>query len=97
MYVCQRIFNRCRLRSRSGSKKGEEGPKTVVAVAVDDESGSNFVRELPPRSSSARGKVPFIWMCYLEKSSLSFFSISVDGLVGLEFSAVDGFFSRGRR
>ncbi|KAF8081644.1 hypothetical protein N665_0873s0016 [Sinapis alba] len=42
----------------SGSEKGEEGAETAVAVAVDDnESGSNLVGELPPRSSSAR--VPF--------------------------------------
>ncbi|ESQ47896.1 hypothetical protein EUTSA_v10021098mg [Eutrema salsugineum] len=42
----------------SGSEKGEEGVETAVAVAVAaDESGSNSVGELPPRSSSAR--VPF--------------------------------------
>uniref|UniRef100_A0A1J3ISR8 E3 ubiquitin ligase BIG BROTHER-related n=1 Tax=Noccaea caerulescens TaxID=107243 RepID=A0A1J3ISR8_NOCCA len=43
----------------SGSDKGEEGVETTavaVPVAVDD-SGSNLVGELPPRSSSAR--VPF--------------------------------------
>lgn len=40
----------------SGSEKGEEGVETSVAVAVED-SGSNLVGELPPRSSSAR--VPF--------------------------------------
>ncbi|KAL0864209.1 hypothetical protein Bca101_043327 [Brassica carinata] len=52
--VARRYSNRCRLRSRSGSRKEEEGGETAVAVAVNFESGSNFVRELPPRSSSAR-------------------------------------------
>ncbi|CAH2053266.1 unnamed protein product [Thlaspi arvense] len=40
----------------SGSEKGEDGVETAVAVAVE-ESGSNLVADLPPRSSSAR--VPF--------------------------------------
>lgn len=43
----------------SGSERGEQGEgETAVAVAVTvEESGSNLVGELPPRSSSAR--VPF--------------------------------------
>ncbi|CAG7877027.1 unnamed protein product [Brassica rapa] len=42
--------------SGGGSEKGEEAVETAVAEDVD-ESGSNTVGELPPRSSSAR--VPF--------------------------------------
>ncbi|KAJ0265522.1 hypothetical protein HA466_0017940 [Hirschfeldia incana] len=38
----------------SGSEKGEEDAETAVAVAVNDESESNLVREPPPGSSSAR-------------------------------------------
>ncbi|CAH8328932.1 unnamed protein product [Eruca vesicaria subsp. sativa] len=42
--------------SGGGSEKGDEAVEAAVAVAVD-ESGSDSVGELPPRSSSAR--VPF--------------------------------------